>query len=37
MLAAPASAEPVSEKVSSGAVTAEFTYERDGKDYSDFH
>ena len=37
MLAAPASAEPVSEKVSSGVVTAEFTYERDGEDYSDFH
>ena len=37
VLAAPASAEPVSEKVSSGVVTAEFTYERDGKDYSDFH
>ncbi len=37
VLAAPAYAEPVSEKVSSGVVTAEFTYERDGKRYSDFH
>ncbi|HEU0023875.1 MAG TPA: hypothetical protein VFQ12_04570 [Thermoleophilaceae bacterium] len=36
-LAAPASAAPVSEKVTSGNVTAELTYERDGDDYSDFH
>ena len=36
-LAAPASAETVSEKVSAGVVTAEFSYERDGRRYSDFH
>ncbi len=36
-LAAPASAEPVSEEVSTGTVKAVFTYERDGNDYSDFH
>jgi hypothetical protein len=36
-LAAPASAEPVTEQVSSGVVTAEFTYDHTGQDYSGFH
>jgi hypothetical protein len=36
-LAAPAAAEPISEKVSSGAVTAELSYERKRHDYSGFH
>jgi hypothetical protein len=36
-LAAPAAAEPVTETASSGTVTAEFSYQRDGQDYSAFH
>ena len=37
VLAAPAAAEPVTETVKSGDVSAEFSYERDGQDYGDFH
>ena len=37
VLAAPAAAEPVTETVKSGNVSAEFSYERDGQDYGDFH
>jgi ABC-type amino acid transport substrate-binding protein len=37
VLAAPAAAAPVTETVSSGSVSAEFSYERDGQDYSGFH
>jgi hypothetical protein len=36
-LAAPAAAEPVTETAETSSVTAEFSYERDGQDYSDFH
>jgi hypothetical protein len=37
VLAAPAAAAPVTETASSGTVTARFTYERKGTDYSAFH
>ncbi len=37
VLAAPAAAAPVTETATSGTVTAHFTYERTGRDYSKFH
>ena len=37
VLAAPAAAAPVTERAASGSVSAEFTYDRSGHQYSGFH